>query len=225
MGLRLDGGDYGRNRPGDPIYGGIRHARLAGQGLIWPCPSADHPGTPILHTQTFTRGRGRFHAVAAQGPVEAPDTTFPLILTTGRILYHYHTGTMTRRSAGPTWRESRGYAEIHEQDAATAGIRDGGPVLITSRRGQVRTQARVGRRVPPGTVFLSFHWKEAPANMLTQDFALDPLAKIPEYKVCAVRLERPRSGRTARRCPSQRLSRWMPTARAPGARREHRQGE
>lgn len=176
-----------------PIYGGIQHARLAGRGLVWPCPSADHPGTPILHTQTFTRGRGRFHAVAAQGPAEQPDAAFPLILTTGRILYHYHTGTMTRRSEGLAWRESRGYAEIHEQDAAAAGIRDGGPVLITSRRGQVRTQARVGRRVPPGTVFLSFHWKEASANLLTQDFALDPLAKIPEYKVCAVRLERPRS--------------------------------
>lgn len=177
-----------------PIYGGIRHARLAGDGLVWPCLSPDHPGTPILHTQTFTRGRGRFHAVAAQGPAEEPDAAFPLILTTGRILYHYHTGTMTRRSEGLSWRESRGYAEIHEQDAAAAGIRDGGPVLITSRRGQVRTQARVGRRVPPGTVFLSFHWKESPANLLTQDFALDPLAKIPEYKVCAVRLERPRSG-------------------------------
>ena len=108
---------------------------------------------------------------------------------------------MTRRSEGLTWRESRGYAEIHEQDAAAAGIRDGGPVLITSRRGQVRTQARVGRRVPPGTVFLSFHWKEAPANMLTQDFALDPLAKIPEYKVCAVRLERPRSGAHGKALP------------------------
>ena len=106
----------------------------------------------------------------------------------------YHTGTMTRRSEGLTWREPRGYAEIHEQAAAAAGVRDGGPVLITSRRGQVRTQARVGRRVPPGTVCLSFHWQEVPANMLTQDFALDPLAKIPESEVCAVRLERPRSG-------------------------------
>ncbi|HEY7493671.1 MAG TPA: formate dehydrogenase subunit alpha [Candidatus Tectomicrobia bacterium] len=177
-----------------PIYGGMRHERLAGSGLVWPCPTADHPGTPILHTDTFTRGRGAFHAVAAQLPAEQPDAAFPLILTTGRILYHYHTGTMTRRSAGLTWRESRGYAEINVQDAAAAGIRDGGPVLITSRRGQVRTQARVGQRVPPGTVFLSFHWKEAPTNLLTQDFALDPLAKIPEYKVCAVCLERPRSG-------------------------------
>ena len=184
-----------------PIYGGMRHARLAGSGLVWPCPAADHPGTPILHTETFTRGRGAFHAVAAQLPAEQPDAAFPLILTTGRILYHYHTGTMTRRSEGLTWRESRGYAEINVQDAAAAGIRDGGPVLITSRRGQVRTQARVGQRVPPGTVFLSFHWKEAPANLLTQDFALDPLAKIPEYKVCAVRLERPRSGARGRSLP------------------------
>jgi predicted molibdopterin-dependent oxidoreductase YjgC len=151
----------------------------------------------FAHTETFTRGRGAFHAVAAQLPAEQPDAAFPLILTTGRILYHYHTGIMTRRSEGLAWRESRGYAEINVQDAAAARIRDGGPVLLTSRRGQVRTQARVGQRVPPGTVFLSFHWKEAPANLLTQDFALDPLAKIPEYKVCAVRLERPRSGARA----------------------------
>jgi predicted molibdopterin-dependent oxidoreductase YjgC len=137
---------------------------------------------------------GRFYAMVAQEQAEEPDAAFPLILTTGRLLYHYHTGTMTRRSVGLTWRESRGYAEIHEQDAVAAGIRDGGPVLITSRRGQIRTQARVGQRVPPGTVFLSFHWKAAPANLITQDFALDPLAKIPECKVCAVRLERPRSG-------------------------------
>ena len=185
MGLRLDGGDYGRNRPGDPIYGGIRHARLAGQGLVWPCPTADHPGTPILHADLYAWPR---EVPCGRGPRTSrgnPTPTFPLILTTGRILYHYHTGTMTRRGEGLTWRESRGYAEIHEQDAAAARIRDGGSVLITSRRGQVRTQARVGQRVPPGTVFLSFHWKEAPASLLTQDFALDPLAKIPEYKVCA----------------------------------------
>jgi formate dehydrogenase major subunit len=184
-----------------PLYGGMRHERLVGSGLVWPCPTADHPGTPILHTETFTRGRGAFHAVAAQWPAEQPDTAFPLILTTGRMLYPYHTDTMTRRSAGLTWRESRGSAEINVQDAAAAGIRDGGPVLITSRRGQVWTQARVGQRVPPGTVFLAFHWKEAPANLLTQDFALDPLAKIPEYKVCAVRLERPRSGTHGKALP------------------------
>ncbi len=176
-----------------PSYGGIHHRRLHGAGLTWPCPTNEHPGTPILHTQQFTRGLGKFHPVAVALPAEQPDDEYPLVLTTGRILYHYHTGTMTRRSEGLNWRESRGYAEIHPQDAQAAGLRDGGPVLITSRRGQVRTQARFSEDVPPGTVFLSFHWSEAPANLLTQDFKLDPLAKIPEYKVCAIRVESPKA--------------------------------
>jgi predicted molibdopterin-dependent oxidoreductase YjgC len=176
-----------------PIYGGVRHDRLAGAGLVWPCPTEDHPGTPILHEREFTRGRGAFHAVTARPPAEEPNAEYPLILTTGRILYHYHTGTMTRRSAPLDWREPRGYAEVNDADAEAAGLRDGGMVVIRSRRGAVRAQARVSERVPTGTVFLSFHWREAPANRLTQDFALDPLAKIPEYKVCAVRLENPRA--------------------------------
>jgi predicted molibdopterin-dependent oxidoreductase YjgC len=174
-----------------PIYGGMRHNRLAGAGLVWPCPTIDHPGTPILHTAGFSRGLGKFHAVDAQAPAELPDADYPLTLSTGRILYHYHTGTMTRRSEGLDWREPRGYAEINAVDALAANIRDGGPMVIRSRRGQVRTQARVSQRVQPGVVFLSFHWKEAPANMLTQDHTLDPYAKIPEYKVSAVRIENP----------------------------------
>ncbi|MFN8497912.1 MAG: molybdopterin-dependent oxidoreductase [Anaerolineae bacterium] len=175
-----------------PIYGGVRHARLVGQGLTWPCPTIEHPGTPVLHTQGFSRGLGKFAAIAIQEPAEQPDAEYPLTLTTGRILYHYHTGTMTRRSEPLAWRESRPYAEISAADAAAAGIRDGGPLLITSRRGQVRAQARVSERVQPGTIFLSFHWKEAPANALTQDFSLDPIAKIPEFKVCAVRIASPK---------------------------------
>ena len=91
-----------------PIYGGMRHARLGDQGLVWPCPTVEHPGTPILHTERFSRGLGKFHAVAAQLPAEQVDEEYPLILSTGRILYHYHTGTMTRRSQGLDWRESRG---------------------------------------------------------------------------------------------------------------------
>jgi predicted molibdopterin-dependent oxidoreductase YjgC len=185
-----------------PSYGGMHHRRLAGDGLTWPCPSDDHPGTPILHVETFTRGRGKFHAVEAQPAAEQPDAEFPLILTTGRLLYQYHTGTMTRRSAGLAWREPRGYAEINAADAAALDLQDGGIVLITSRRGQVRVQGRISPRVPPGTVFLSFHWKEAPANLLTHDHALDPLAKIPEYKVCAVRVERPPSRVVAARSPT-----------------------
>ena len=173
-----------------PSYGGMRHARLAGAGLVWPCPSPEHPGTPILHTQTFSRGLGKFHAVAARLPAEQPDAEFPLILSTGRLLYHYHTGTMTRRAAGLDWLEPRGHVEVNAQDAAAVNLRDGGPVVIHSR-GQVRTLGRIINRFPRVTIFLACNWRYAPANLLTQDFALDPLAKIPEYKISAVRLENP----------------------------------
>jgi len=176
-----------------PSYRGIVHRRLQGEGLCWPCPTEEHAGTPILHTQTFTRGMGKFSPITAKLPAEQPDAEFPLILSTGRVLYHYHTGTMTRRSEPLVWRESRGWVEINPQDAAQAGVRDATAVVVRSRRGQVRTQARLSRNVPPGVVFLSFHWKEAPANLLTQDHALDPFAKIPEFKLCTVRLENPRA--------------------------------
>ncbi|MEZ4835003.1 MAG: molybdopterin dinucleotide binding domain-containing protein [Caldilineaceae bacterium] len=174
-----------------PSYAGMQHPRLAGDGLTWPCPSPEHPGTPILHTERFSRGLGKFHNVAARLPAEATDAEYPLILSTGRILYHYHTGTMTRRAAGLDWVEPRGHVEINAADAEAVNLRDGGPVVIHSRRGQVRTQARISDCVPPGTIFLAFHWREAPANVLTHDFELDPYAKIPEYKVSAVRLENP----------------------------------
>jgi len=176
-----------------PIYGGISHQRLAGQGLAWPCPTPDHPGTTFLHRDKFSRGRGKFFAVEAKTPAEQPNDEYPFILTTGRVLYHYHTGTMTRRSDGLDWREPRGFAEINVRDAEAIDLRDGGSVKIVSRRGEIRTQARIGERVPPGVVFLSFHWKESPANILTQNHTLDPVAKIPEYKANAVRLENPKA--------------------------------
>jgi formate dehydrogenase alpha subunit len=178
-----------------PIYGGMRHHRLTASGLVWPCPTRDHPGTPILHVDRFSRGRGKFHPVRAQMPAEETDDEYPFILTTGRILYHYHTGTMTRRSEPLDWREPRGFVEVNEHDAAMLAIKDGGPVTVRSRRGEIRAQARVGDRVAPGVVFIPFHFKEAPANLLTQDHTLDPLAKIPEYKVCAVQVENPAAGR------------------------------
>lgn len=175
-----------------PIYAGMTYDRLQPVGLQWPCPTTDHPGTPILHTQQFARGRGLFHAVEAIDPAELPDAEYPLILTTGRVLYHYHTGTMTRRSGPLAWVEPRGYVEVNAVDAASNGIEDGQAVVVVSRRGEVRTKLKVSEDVPPGTIFLAFHWREAPANMLTQDFKLDPVAKIPEYKITAVRLENPR---------------------------------
>jgi formate dehydrogenase major subunit len=178
-----------------PIYGGITYDRLQGDGLAWPCPTPDHPGTKYLHAGKFSRGLGKFFPVEVRLPAEQTDEEYPLILTTGRVLYHYHTGTMTRRSEGLDWAVPRGYVEVNNADAAAIDLLDGGQVKIISRRGQVRTQARVGDRVPPGVVFLSFHWKEAPANLLTQDHTLDPIAKIPEYKANAVRLENPKAAR------------------------------
>lgn len=179
-----------------PIYRGVRHHRLRQAGLTWPVPDARHPGTPTLHIGAFTRGKGQMMPITAHLQAEQPDAEYPMILSTGRTLYHYHSGTMTRRSEGLAWREPRSYAEVNELDAERLGVRDGGPIVILSRRGQVRTQARIGKRVPPGTIFLSFHWREAPANMLTHDFGLDPEAKIPEYKMCAVRVEVPKRGRS-----------------------------
>jgi predicted molibdopterin-dependent oxidoreductase YjgC len=179
-----------------PIYGGMNHDRLAGEGLQWPCVDDEHPGTAILHVNQFSRGLGKFNPVTANDPAEQPDDEYPLILSTGRVLYHYHTGTMTRRSGPLDWREPSGFVEINPFDAAAVGLEHDNPVVIKSRRGVVNTQARISSRVPPGTIFLAFHWREASANILTQDFALDPIAKIPEYKVCAVRLENPRLRRT-----------------------------
>jgi predicted molibdopterin-dependent oxidoreductase YjgC len=178
-----------------PIYSGMSQERLRGDGLQWPCPEADHPGTPILHVDKFARGLGKFSPVLANDPAEQTDEEYPLILSTGRVLYHYHSGTMTRRSGPLAWREPRGYVEVNSEDAAAVGVEDNHAVVIKSRRGTVRTRLKISEGVPPGTIFLAFHWREAPANRLTHDFALDPIAKIPEFKISAVRLENPRAKR------------------------------
>jgi predicted molibdopterin-dependent oxidoreductase YjgC len=175
-----------------PIYAGMNYARLVGKGLQWPCPTPEHPGTPILHTARFSRGLGKFNPVQAIDPAEQTDEEYPLILSTGRVLYHYHSGTMTRRSEPLSWAEPRGYVEINAQDAAAIDLQDGYAVVIRSRRGMVRTKAKISEHVPPGTIFLAFHWREAPANMLTHDFGLDPASKIAELKLAAVRIENPR---------------------------------
>ena len=173
-----------------PTFGGISHARLEAGGLQWPCPTPDHPGTPIMHRETFTRGKGKFHVTSPLPPFEPTDETYPLALATGRILYHYNGGPMSRRAAPLEWRESRAYVEVNHADAATAGVRDGQACLVRSRRGSVRAQARVGDVVPPGMVYMPFHFREAAANVLTHADGLDAAAKTPEYKFCAVRIER-----------------------------------
>jgi predicted molibdopterin-dependent oxidoreductase YjgC len=176
-----------------PVYGGMNYERLEGTGLQWPCPDESHPGTQYLHSGNFSRGLGKFNPIEARDPAEQTDEEFPLTLTTGRVLYHYHSGTMTRRSGPLHWREPRGFAEINPVDAEAIDLKDGQAVVLKSRRGQVRTKARISEDVPPGTIFLAFHWREAPANVLTQDHTLDPVAKIPEYKITAIRLENPRA--------------------------------
>jgi formate dehydrogenase major subunit len=174
-----------------PIYAGMSYARLDSEGLQWPCPTPEHPGTPILHTQKFSRGLGKFNKVQAIDPAEQTDDEYPLILSTGRVLSHYHSGTMTRRSPALDWMDPGGYVEINPADAEKADVADGQDIVIQSRRGRVDAKVKLSDRVPAGTIFLAFHWRESPANMLTQDFKLDPVAKIPEFKVCAVRLEKP----------------------------------
>jgi len=171
-----------------PSYAGLTHARLEAGGLQWPCPTPDHPGTPILHTQRFTRGLGLFTSVTYRVPPELPDEDYPLLLSTGRILFHWHGGTLSRRSPGLDSLAPEAEVEIHPQDAATWGVEDEVLVRVRSRRGAVVARARLTRRSPPGTVFMTFHYAEAAANLLTID-AVDPVAKIPEYKVAAVAVE------------------------------------
>lgn len=173
-----------------PIFGGISHDRLQAVGLQWPCPTADHPGTLFLHSGKFSRGKGRFHVTSPMPPFEQTDETYPLVLSTGRMLYHYNGGPMTRRATPLDWREPRAYAEIHPEDAARAGVRDGQACMIISRRGSIRVQARVGGVVPVGMIYVPFHFREAAANLLTHADGLDAGAKTPEYKYAAVRLER-----------------------------------
>lgn len=172
-----------------PSYGGIRYSRIEETGLQWPCPTPDHPGVPYLHKDKFTRGKGKFHIVPYVPASELPDDEYPYLLTTGRVLYHYH-ATLSRKSKGLSEIYPEGLIEINPEDAVRLGIKpDNGLVEVASRRGSVRVKAQVTDKVPPGVVFMSFHFKEAAANLLTVD-TLDPVAKIPELKVCAVRIQK-----------------------------------
>ncbi len=172
-----------------PSYGGIGYERLDGSGLQWPCPSTDHPGTPILHRERFTRGKGKFHVTPYAPAPELPDENYPYLLTTGRVLYHYHT-LVTRKSKALSEIYPEGVVEINPEDSEKLGIKaEGDLVEVTSRRGKVKAKAKASEALPPGIVFMTFHFKEAAANLLTLD-ALDPIAKIPEYKVCAVKVQK-----------------------------------
>lgn len=171
-----------------PSYAGINYERLErGERLQWPVPSVDHPGTPILHTERFPRGKGQFTPTAHIEAAERPDRDYPLLLNTGRVLYHWHGGEMTRRARGLLEVYGRALAEISREDAARGGIRNGDQIRISSRRGEIEVTAWVTERVPPGMIYAGFHFPESPVNALTIA-ALDPVAGIPEFKVCAVRV-------------------------------------
>ncbi len=172
-----------------PSYAGMTYERLDKGGLQWPCPTEDHPGTKFLHKDKFTRGKGKFHAVDYTPPAEETDAEYPLLLTTGRVLFQYHTGTMTRRSQGLNECAPECLVEVNRQDAVRLGLANGDMVKISSRRGAITAKATVGDTTDEGTVFVPFHYCEAAVNDLTIA-ALDPQAKIPEYKVCAVKLEK-----------------------------------
>ena len=172
-----------------PSYGGITYERIDYEGLHWPCPTPEHPGTPILHRDQFTRGKGQFHAIDHQPPAEITDSDYPLYLTTGRVLYHYHTGTMTMKSEGLNEKTPECFVEISPKDAALYGLQDGEMVEIASRRGQIQAKIQISTKAVSGTVFIPFHFAQAAANKLT-NAVLDPVSKIPELKVCAVKLSK-----------------------------------
>ena len=172
-----------------PIYGGVRYHRLGIAGLQWPCPAEDHPGTGVMHVEKFPIGRARLRPVEHQEPGEAADQDYPFLLTTGRSLYHFHTGTMTRRTSLLDREVPVPVLEVNSQDAQQLGIRTGQRVTVESRRGKLCLEAKVTPDISRGTLFLPFHFHEAPANALTNS-ALDPQSKIPELKVTAVRIRR-----------------------------------
>ncbi len=171
-----------------PAMAGISFSRLDEKGLQWPCPSEEHPGTEFLYKDGFPKGKVSFSEVAYCPPAEITDETYPFVLTTGRNLFQYHSGSMTRRVKPIEAHAGKPYVEINPGDGEKLGIRTGDIIKITSRRGEIAIKARLTAKVPEGTVFIPMHYREAAANVITND-ALDPVVKIPEFKVCAVKIE------------------------------------
>jgi len=172
-----------------PIYGGMSYDRLDPHGLQWPCPSLDHPGTPYLHKDKFAKGIGTFMPRPFIEPEENPDEEFDFILSTGRIYWHWHTRTLTGRTSTLEREAPKPYVEINPKDAQRLGVKNTEMVKVTSRRGSLDLEALVTEKVAEMSCFMPFHYKEAAANVLTIN-AVDPVAKIPEYKVCAVKVEK-----------------------------------
>ena len=173
-----------------PLFAGIKYSRIENDGLQWPVPGIDHPGTTVMHRDgNFTSGKGRFKAIEWTPPAEQPDSEYPFILSTGRRLYHYHTRTQTGRCQGLNDLLGTETADISAKDADALGISQGDRIRIVSRRGVVNVFAKITPQVPPGLVWMDFHFREGCANWLTNP-AFDPVSKTAEFKACAVRVER-----------------------------------
>jgi formate dehydrogenase alpha subunit len=172
-----------------PSYAGITYDRIEYEGIHWPCPTAEHPGTPILHREQFTSGKGVFNGIEYIPPAESADDEYPMYLTTGRLLYQYHTGTMTMKTEGLNEIAPECFVEISSRDAGKYDVKDGSIVDIASRRGNIQAKIKISTKAVSGTVFIPFHFAAAAANRLT-NAALDPISGIPEFKVCAVKLSR-----------------------------------
>jgi formate dehydrogenase major subunit len=172
-----------------PVFRGITYDRLQREGIPWPCPEPDHPGIPIRFTDDFPRGKGKFSPAEFAPAKELPDDEYPLVLNTGRVLQHWHTGTMTRRAKALDEIAPEARLEMTAEDMDALGLEDGEMVRVLSRRGEVTVRALRSHKPQPGSVFLPFHFREAAANLLTID-ELDPYGKIPEFKFCAVRVEK-----------------------------------
>ncbi len=173
-----------------PSYAGMSYARLEKGGLSWPCPAPDHPGTPILHAEKFPRsgGKATFSPCEWRAPHEWPDEDYPFLASTGRLLYHYHSGSMSRRSAPGEFVKEL-FIEIHPEDAAALQVKDGEMLSVSSRRGFLKGRANISDRVPPKMIFLPFHFGESRANVLTAA-AVDSDSETPGYKISAVKVEK-----------------------------------
>jgi formate dehydrogenase alpha subunit len=172
-----------------PALAGITYDRLQHKGIHWPCPTKDHPGTEYLYRAGFPRGKVNFTKVEYRPSAETPDDEYPFLLTTGRNLFQYHTGSMTRKVEPIEAYAGEAYVELNPGDARKIDVKDGDMLRISSRRGSIEIKARATEKVPEGTVFIPMHYREAAANVITND-ALDPYAKTPEFKVCAVKIEK-----------------------------------
>jgi formate dehydrogenase alpha subunit len=170
-----------------PSLAGITYERLEEKGIQWPCQSCDHPGTACLHAASFTRGKGLFQGIDHIPPQEVPDEEYPFLLNTGRILQHYNVTTPYSKGIQSMWSEE--YSEFNPVDAAKLGVETGDMVKVTSRRGSITARIKVTDRVPPGMIWMSFHYAASPTNAITSE-GLDPITKTGEYKVCAVRVEK-----------------------------------